>query len=130
MVERILQLISQTGISTYAFEKQLGFAMGTISNWRNGKSKPSSDAIMKFARYFNLSADYLLCLTDNPTPLEQTDDTPLSLDLALLSQDKDFVNSAKLYKAMSKKCKDKVNAFILGVATGSGLNVEEIIGEK
>lgn len=58
MIERILQLISQTKLSDNAFEKQLVFSQGTVGNWRNGRNKLSYEAIIKLARYFNVSADY------------------------------------------------------------------------
>lgn len=133
MVERILELIKQSGLCDYAFEKQLGFAVGTIGNWRNGRNKLSSEAVIKLAQFFNISADYLLCLTDEPTPLKQSNSekqsSAISIEFVGLSQDKDFIDTAKLYKAMPKDCKEKVNAFTLGVATGSGLNVEKILGK-
>ena len=73
MIERILDLLAKSGVSDYAIEKTLGFTQGTISNWRRNKNKVSTDAIIKLARYFNISADYLLCLTDEPKSLTSVD---------------------------------------------------------
>lgn len=39
-----------------------------ISNWENGRNKPPYDVLIKYAKFFQVSADYLPGLTDNPTP--------------------------------------------------------------
>lgn len=134
MVERILQLIAQTKMSDNAFEKQLGFSQGTVGNWRNRRNKLSYEAIIKLARYFNISADYLLCLSDEPTPLKTADiaerpTNALSTELAELSQDERFVNSAKLYKELPNKYREEVYALIRGIAIGYGLNIQQILGK-
>ena len=38
--------------------------------YEHGKVKPSYDIIIKLCYHLNLSADYLLSLTDEPRPLE------------------------------------------------------------
>ena len=60
MLERVLKLFDQSGINTYQLENQIGLANGTIKNWRGGKSKPSVEAVAKIAKFFNVTADYLL----------------------------------------------------------------------
>ncbi len=42
----------------------------TISNYMLGNTLPTSEAIIKIADYFQVSSDYLLGLTDAPTPLK------------------------------------------------------------
>jgi transcriptional regulator with XRE-family HTH domain len=39
----------------------------TISMYENGFRRPSHDMIIKIAEYLNVSADYLIGLTDNPS---------------------------------------------------------------
>lgn len=134
MTERVLQMIDKAPKTDYALEKELGFAQGTIGNWRRNKNKVSTEAIIKLARYFNVSADYLLCLSDEPSPLKTTDiiERPtfaLSTELVNLSKDKDFVNAAKLYNAVSNEYKKQICAYILGVATTLGLNIAQILGK-
>lgn len=60
MVEKTLQLLQSVGKSEFSLEKEIGLAQGSIKHWRTAKSKPSADAIIKIAKYFNVSADYLL----------------------------------------------------------------------
>lgn len=66
MIERILALISDNGITEYKLEKEAGLSFGTIYTWRKGKSKPSTEAIVKIAKYFHVTTDYLTGLSDIP----------------------------------------------------------------
>ena len=67
--ERVFQLITDSGKSDNALTKEMELKSTAIADWRRkDNAKPSSDAIAKIAKYFNVSADYLLGLTDNPNP--------------------------------------------------------------
>ncbi len=39
-----------------------------ISNWETGRNEPPYDVLIKYAKFFGVSTDYLLELTDTPTP--------------------------------------------------------------
>ena len=43
---------------------------GVVENWKKGGS-PRADAVLKIAKYLNVSSDYLLGLTDNPNPASE-----------------------------------------------------------
>lgn len=49
-------------------QEQLGHALGTsqkaISQWENGKATPRVATIVKMAKLFGCTSDYLLALTD------------------------------------------------------------------
>lgn len=60
MLDRILTLIEQSGMSDAAFSQQISIGNGIIGKWRKGIQKPSLDAIIKIADYFNVSIDYLI----------------------------------------------------------------------
>ena len=36
----------------------------SVSNWENNNIQPSIDMLVKIARFFSVSTDYLLCLDD------------------------------------------------------------------
>ena len=138
MIERVMQLIKQSGLSDNAFEKQLHLSQGTVGNWRSGRNKLSMEAIIKLASFFNVSADYLLGLTDERKPLECRDvgqvDSPTSSVPAvfgempdLLSEER-FVNTAKIYHELPDELRERAYMLIYGIAVGLGLNVEKIIG--
>lgn len=40
------------------------------AKYENGKRPIPVDRIIMLCRYYNLSADYILCLTDEPRPLK------------------------------------------------------------
>ena len=40
----------------------------TYSRYENGVAQPSLETLAKIAIYFNVSTDYILNLTDDPTP--------------------------------------------------------------
>lgn len=131
-VKRIINLIEQHGENAYNVEKNAKLPISNISAWKKAKFQPSTEAIVKLARYFNVSADYLLCLSDEPTPLKRVDiierpDYALSTELAELTQDERFVDSAKLYKELPDEKRENVLAYIIGIAIGIGINVDKIL---
>ncbi len=62
--DRIDELIKERGITAKQLSQDIGVSPGNITDWKNGKSKPSAEAITKIADYFNVSADYLLGRSD------------------------------------------------------------------
>lgn len=143
IAQRLLDFMDERNIKPYQLEVAAGLKNGTIQGWVKGKKRkdgdyvptnPSSDSIIKLARYFNVSADYLLCLSDEPTPLKTADvaerqTNALSTEFVELSQDERFVNSAKLYKELPNKYREEVYALIRGIAIGCGLNIQQILGK-
>lgn len=84
MLERILTLIEHSGLSDAALSQQISIGNGIIGKWRSGKQKPSLDAVVKIADYFNVSIDYLVNgkqITEQlpVTPLSETDADWLNL---------------------------------------------------
>lgn len=133
MVERIVKIMEQRNENAYTVERNANLPISSISAWKKDKFKPSTEAIIKLATYFNVSADYLLCLSDEPTPLKTADiierpDYALSTELAKLSQDERFVNSAKLYKEFPDEKRENIYSYICGIAIGLGLNIQQILG--
>jgi len=47
---------------------EVGVQQETISAYENGKAMPTAETLLKLARYFNCSTDYLLDLTSISTP--------------------------------------------------------------
>ena len=60
MAERIKQLRMEKGIGQNQLAQDIQVSNASISYWENGKQEPSAQAIYKLARYFDVSADYLL----------------------------------------------------------------------
>lgn len=66
-IDRILKLQEQAEISNKDLESAANLANGSVTNWKKRRYSPSVDAIINLARYFQVTSDYLLCLSDNPT---------------------------------------------------------------
>lgn len=60
IVERILKMASKSGKMDKEIINATGLSQTALSEWRNGRAYPSTNAIIKLAEYFNVSTDYLL----------------------------------------------------------------------
>lgn len=69
--EVIKQLRVVRGLSQVELAKILHVTKQTVSNWENGNIVPSVEMLMKIAKYFSVSTDYLLGL-DNRQYIEVT----------------------------------------------------------
>jgi transcriptional regulator with XRE-family HTH domain len=66
MVERILALIKEKGITANKLTADLGLSVSAVTDWKNGKAKPSYGALVKIASYFGVTTEYLEGKTDEP----------------------------------------------------------------
>ena len=64
--ERLIELKAQRSLLQKNIAKDTGLALRTYQYYETGERKPDSDTIVNLCRYFNVSADYLLGLSDNP----------------------------------------------------------------
>lgn len=64
---RLKELRTSKNLTMESLAKDLGTTRATISNFENEQRKPSLDMIIKLADYFQVSIDYLVGRTDNPT---------------------------------------------------------------
>lgn len=63
--ERIKYLRNEKGIGQNLLAKELQLSNASISYWETGKQEPGAEALFKLAAYFDVSADYLLGLSDD-----------------------------------------------------------------
>ena len=61
---QIRQLRTARNLSQVQLAKALGVTKQSVSNWENNNIQPSIDMLVKIARFFSVSTDYLLCLDD------------------------------------------------------------------
>ena len=52
--------------SQQALADALGVAQSTVANWEGGRREPSYETLARLARRLEVSADYLLGLSDDP----------------------------------------------------------------
>ncbi len=66
-MNRIKELRKQHGLKQTDLCKQLGVTQGALSGWENENYEPDIKALKKMAEIFNVSVDYILCMTDEPS---------------------------------------------------------------
>lgn len=103
MVERLLALIKQKGLSVSAVEKQLGFGNGAIK--RFSTSSPSVDKIIALSNFLNTSVEYILFGNEN-----------------ISEQPEDVKNLITIYKSLSDKDK--------GMVLGKAETLAELAAER
>lgn len=70
-LSNLFSLLSERGAAKILSDKT-GISTGNISDWKSGKSNPNAETLIKLAKYFNCSIDYLLGLTDTKQKTNQT----------------------------------------------------------
>ena len=53
------------GLSQMALAKILGISQQTIGSWETGRTSPDLETLVKIAKFFNVSTDYLLGISDS-----------------------------------------------------------------
>lgn len=62
--ERLVELRNEKGLSQAELSNELGVSKNSIYNYENEKHVPDANTVIKFARFFNVTTDYLLGLED------------------------------------------------------------------
>ena len=62
--ERLTDLRKEKQLSKAMLARQLGVSSAVICYWETDRSEPTAVNIVKLAEFFDVSADYLLGLTD------------------------------------------------------------------
>jgi transcriptional regulator with XRE-family HTH domain len=65
---RLKKLREKSGLTQKKVAATFGLTNFQLSRYESGQSNPDPDLIAKFADFYEVSADYLLGLTDDPTP--------------------------------------------------------------
>ncbi len=63
--ERLKELRTEKNIGQNALAKALNLSNASVSYWETGKQVPSAEVIYKLARFFDVSADFLLGLKED-----------------------------------------------------------------
>jgi len=62
--ERLKELRTDKGLTMLDLAKETGFSRAAIGRWENKSRVPNIEVLTVFAKYFKVSSDYLLGLTD------------------------------------------------------------------
>lgn len=58
--EQLTFLLNHFKVTKYRLEKQTGFSEKTVNRWHNGKTQPTVDSLIRLAKYFDCSVDFVL----------------------------------------------------------------------
>ena len=59
-VKRIIDLMEKNNVTAAMLTREISLTNGLVYQWKTGKSKPSTEAVIKLAVYFGVTTDYLL----------------------------------------------------------------------
>lgn len=62
--DRLRELRTARGLSQMQLAKMLNISQSAVAKWELGKTEPTASAIIKLAKFFDESTDYILGLTD------------------------------------------------------------------
>lgn len=74
-IPKLFELMEQRGITAKKLSTDTNISTGNISDWKSGRSKPSSDKLKLLADYFDVSTDYLLGNEQKECPIPPLSDT-------------------------------------------------------
>lgn len=106
-MNNLRKIRKERGLNQSEFAKIIGVAQNTVSNWENGNRLIDAEKLQKISSLFNVSIDYLLGRTDNPSSPAPAEDNELSkVDIMISSEVKDLSDKDKqeiLYLIQYKK---------------------------
>lgn len=62
--KRLQELRLESGLSCNALSKKIGVQDTTIGKWEKGARVPNIDYLVTLAKFFNVTADYLVGMKD------------------------------------------------------------------
>ncbi len=109
--ERFTNLCNLQGLKPNPVATEIGIASGTLSKWKEGKTFPNGETLIKISKYFDCSIDYLLGISNVKCPAKNEiseEDLEILKMLHCLSRDsrEDIIHMIKYkYEQYQKKRK-------------------------
>ena len=67
MANRLREIRKQKGYTQQKVAMDLNLSQNSISRYESGVREADYDLLVRFADYYNVSIDYILCRTNDPT---------------------------------------------------------------
>ena len=64
-IKRLIELRTNAGLSQRKLAKEIGVSGVAVQYWEKNRSNPDPESIIRLAKFFKVSTDYLLGLTDD-----------------------------------------------------------------
>ena len=102
MYEIFEQLLQKYNVTPYKVAKCAGVTQTSLSNWKSGKSIPSTPTLQKIADYFGVTIDYLMTGKEEQekvdSPLLERDKREIGRDLdRIMNEIENDVNGPLYY---------------------------------
>lgn len=98
MWEIFEKLIKEKGLTAYKVSQATGIGRSTFTDWKNGRSMPGTDKLIKIAEFLDVSVEYL---KTGKEP-EKKEKSPIP------SYDKDTMEMIKLFSQLNKEQKNSI----------------------
>ena len=85
--EKFIETLQFRGVTAYQVAKETGISQGLMNHYKNGVRLPTIQNLIKIADYLEVSIDYLLGRTNNPTVAENIDNEQLNANLIMLARE-------------------------------------------
>ena len=127
--ERLVQLREEKGFKVRKeFAKEIGIPETTLRNYEKNDREPGHTFLKQMSEYFNVSVDYILCLTDEKEVLRQIRLKDSEQELIekyryLDDHGKDMVDTV-IVKEYERCKEDEENTITIDEATLKAMNVE------
>ena len=123
MVERILHLMDKKEINAAKLTSDLGLPVSAVTDWKKGKYKPSTDAIIKIAAYFGVTTDYLLTGADGiSSSIQSQPQSPKTEDFLAEQGITDEKHVAALKEILALMAKNEQNVEFASEFDANGYN--------
>ncbi|UYO61861.1 helix-turn-helix domain-containing protein [Acetobacterium wieringae] len=118
-MNRIKELRTKKGITQAELAKKIGVQGAAISKYENEQLQISNEVLKSLALIFEVSIDYILYLTDDPTPVRGVnqdlyDEQDASKELEALMADEPLRTEFQDYDEWSEEEKRNLLNFIKG----------------
>lgn len=124
-----------SGYSQSALAKATGIAQPKISYYESGQHVPPIDFCITLAKFYGCTLDELVGLSDNPIPQQEKLPTKqveyavgFANEYSEILNDNNFVQTAKLYKAITPELRALALGYLVGLLQSNGVNTKKIIG--
>jgi len=113
--EIFADLLAAKGLTAYQVYKATGVAQSTLSDWKNGKSRPKADKLARIAAFLGVSVDYLLtgeeapavngdpALTEYLEELRSREDMRMLFSLAKDASREDVMQAVRLIESLRQR---------------------------
>ena len=112
------QLRKEKGLTQIELASMVNVQQTTVSKWEVGRATPDYTTLLKLAKIYNVSVDYLL----GRQPADVIERPPYDIT------DKQLLDLIKLYGVMNDIQKAQVLGYVVGLLEQAGINVKSVLG--